>query len=422
MAEVEAQKPVAEGEQLEQAPKFDALAPVGDQRNLKAMLEKMSGSMKALLPSHVTPDRLIKTMLVAANRNPDLLLCTQASIVETIQRAAELGLDLSGTLGEAYPVPFNNKIRFTAPNGQKQEMWVKQCQLIPGYRGLAKLARQSGEIKRIESEVVYQKDEFDYVKGTAFRLVYRPHLQDDRGPALGAYSLAEFKDGGLQADFMTVGEIERIRKISKSGADKKTGAPIGPWRDHWPEMAKKTVFRRLAKWLPLSSDKFAQAIEADNVDVDLEDLMPTVEVVTNRVDDLIEKLEAKGAEPEAGSEVEGAADEPEEDADPTAEEAAAKEPAATEAKAATEAPKKKRPGAPPWDTIDDDQTAELLHMLRKAGASEADLLAALETADIGAVKWLPVEDYDNAKRAIAGLAKGGGKKRNPADDAQQTLT
>jgi recombination protein RecT len=64
-----------------------------------------------MLPKHITPERLFKTLLVAANRNPDILKCTQASVLETINRAAELGLDLSGTLGEAYPVPFNNKVK-----------------------------------------------------------------------------------------------------------------------------------------------------------------------------------------------------------------------------------------------------------------------------------------------------------------------
>src|SRR5690606_27429219 len=121
------------------------------------------------------------------------------------------------------------------------DRWVKQCQLVIGYRGLAKLARQSGEIKRIEAEVVYEKDKFVYRKGSTFELDYYPCLEADRGAAVGAYALVQFKDGGIQAEFMPVSEIEKIRARSKAAWD-RNGNPVGPWKDDWAEMARKTVF------------------------------------------------------------------------------------------------------------------------------------------------------------------------------------
>lgn len=240
--------------------RFEPNKPIQSGQNLKSLLISQKDSLAQALPRHVTPERIIKTMLVAANRVPDLLQCTQASILETINRAAELGLDLSGTLGEAYPVPFNNKVG---------DRWVKQCQLVIGYRGLAKLARQSGEIKRIEAEVVYEKDKFVYRKGSTFELDYYPCLESDRGAAVGAYALVQFKDGGIQAEFMPVSEIEKIRARSKAAWD-RNGNPVGPWKDDWAEMARKTVFRRLAKWLPLSAEKWQEAIEHDNQQFDVE--------------------------------------------------------------------------------------------------------------------------------------------------------
>lgn len=243
--------------------------PVGDARNLKRLLDANSPNLTSLLPKHVTPDRLIKTMLVAANRTPDLLQCTQASVFETITRAAELGLDLSGTLGEAYPVPFNNRIKV-----EGRDVWVKQCTLIIGYRGLAKLARQAGEVSTIRAEVVFEADTLDWVDSpTDGKFVFKRALQGDRGKAIGAFAYVVFKDGGWQADYMTHSEIEDIRKRSKSGTD-KNGNPAGPWKTDWPEMAKKTVFRRLAKWLPMSAEKsdlFQQAVELDNSDYNLGD-------------------------------------------------------------------------------------------------------------------------------------------------------
>ena len=242
---------------------YQPLAPVGSAGDLKALLDTQKASLAQALPKHVTPERIIKTLLVAANRTPDLLQCTQASVLETISRAGELGLDLSGTLGEAYPVPFNNRVK-----GQ----WYKQCQLIIGYRGLAKLARQSGEIKRIEAEVVYEQDKFTYKKGVTFVLDFEPCIKGDRGEPIGAYALVEFKDGGIQAEFMPVSDIEKIRMRSKSGAD-DNGNPIGAWKSDWSEMAKKTVFRRLAKWMPLSAEKFNAALETDADDFNLTEVL-----------------------------------------------------------------------------------------------------------------------------------------------------
>lgn len=239
--------------------KYNAGAPVGTAGNLRSLLERNKESLGALLPKHVTTERIIKTLLVAANRNPELLLCTQSSIFETVQRSAELGLDLSGTLGEAYPVPFNNSVKVG-------EQWVtqKQATLIIGYRGLAKLARQTGEIGRIEAEPVYEFDHFVFEKGSNFRVEFRPLLVGDRGKLLGFFSYVRFKDGSESAEFMNVEQVEGVRKRSRTGGSSKS-----PWATDYNEMGRKTVFRRHSKWLPLSSERFAQALEIDNEDYNL---------------------------------------------------------------------------------------------------------------------------------------------------------
>lgn len=242
---------------------FRPLEPIGNMGALQGLLKTQIKGIATALPKHVTPERLIKTLLVAANRTPDLLQCTQASILETINRAAELGLDLSGTLGEAYPVPFNNNV-----GTRDNPRWAKQCQLIIGYRGLAKLARQTGEIKRIDADVVYANDTFVFRKGSDAKCEFEPALRGDRGEPLGAYAYVQFKDGGEQFDFMPFEDIEKVRQRSKSGSN-KNGDAIGAWKSDWPEMAKKTVFRRVAKWLPLSTEKFVAAIETDDADYDM---------------------------------------------------------------------------------------------------------------------------------------------------------
>lgn len=225
---------------------YRAQAPVGKIATMKQLLEANASNLAQVLPRHVTPERLVKTMLVAANRNPKILACTQASVIETINRAGELGLDLSGTLGEAYPVPFKNRLT-----------------LIIGYRGLAKLARQSGTVKRIEAEPVYERDVFRYSKGSNPVLEYVPHLKGERGKLVGFYALAEFPDGFWQADYMSVEEVEHTRQKAQS-----SDSPAWTDPQSYIEMGRKTVFRRLAKYLPLEGEKWEQALQVDNEDTE----------------------------------------------------------------------------------------------------------------------------------------------------------
>jgi recombination protein RecT len=64
------------------------------------------------------------------------------------------------------------------------------------------------------------------------------------------------KDGSRQACVMSRDEIESVRKRSRSGQS-------GPWATDWCEMAKKTVFRRLSKWLVLSPE-IRDLVEAED--------------------------------------------------------------------------------------------------------------------------------------------------------------
>ena len=225
--------------------KYEGNKPVGKAGTLKDLLEQFKPQLLQVIPKHVSPERLMKTAMAAMSRTPKLLQCTQASVIKSIMTSAELGLDCSGTLGDAYLVPFKNK-------------GTMEAQLIVGYRGLARLARQSGEIKRIEAELVYEKDHFVFSKGTDFKLEFSPRLDGDRGKFRGAYALAEFKDGGVQAEWMTLEDLNKIKARSKA-------KDFGPWVTDEGEMRRKTVFRRLSKWLPLSADSsFTAAVAADN--------------------------------------------------------------------------------------------------------------------------------------------------------------
>lgn len=262
---------------------FQPLAPIGSAGTLKNLLESQRNGIAQALPKHITPERLIKTLLVAANRNPDILKCTQASVIETLNRAAELGLDLSGTLGEAYPVPFNNKVKYKDENGRDREEYLMQLTLIIGYRGFEKLAWQSGMVDHIDAEVVCKNDRFSFKKGTTVTLDWSPCLDGDRGEIVGAYACVGIKGGGKLARFLPASDLEKIRSASKS-----KDSPA--WRNWKDEMYRKCALKRTLKDAPLSTEKYVRAMEHDDSDLNLADVLEAETTRPRGAGALVDKL------------------------------------------------------------------------------------------------------------------------------------
>lgn len=169
----------------------------------------------------------------------------QRSLCDAVLSALNLGLSFQPSLGQAYLVPRKGRVCFQL-----------------GYRGLMELARRSGGVVLMASELVYPGDRFEVSLGTDRRLV---HIPDPWGTGrtyeslLGAYATATLAGGAVDFEVMPKVEIERRRAVSMSTS--------GPWRD-WPEeMARKTVLRSLLKRLPLSVEA-ADLLKRDYEDDD----------------------------------------------------------------------------------------------------------------------------------------------------------
>ena len=208
---------------------------------------KLSASIPATMKKHMTPDRIANIVVSAALRQPALLECSPASILKSCMTATALGLECDGLLGGAYLVPFwNSKTR------------QKEAQFIVGYRGLIDLARRSGNITSIEAHVVHSTDKFRCQFGLDPKLEHEPDWNAETpGPMVAVYAIARFRDGGYQFEVMTRAQVDAVRSMSKSGSH-------GPWNDHYLEMARKTVVRRLAKYLPLSIEVRDAMVKEDD--------------------------------------------------------------------------------------------------------------------------------------------------------------
>lgn len=213
---------------------------------VKDLLERALPEIRNALPRHMTPERMIRIAFSAISRNPMLLSCEPMSLAKAVIESSELGLEPSGILGHAYLVPFKNN---------KTNRYEAQLQI--GYRGFLELASRSGRVQSINAEVVYEGDEFDFMRGTEEHLRHKPAMdRPDNAPAICAYAVVRYKDGGVDFEVVTRSKLEQTRKSSKSA-----GKGYGPWETHFEEMARKTAIRRLAKRLPLSPELTTSAVK-----------------------------------------------------------------------------------------------------------------------------------------------------------------
>jgi len=258
---------------------------------IRDLLIRSKEQITMALPKHMTPDRLLRIAMTTIQKTPLLLDCDPKSLVGAVMESAQLGLEPDGILGHAYLIPFRFKDR------------GYQAQLMVGYKGLISLARRSGQVISIAAHVVRENDDFYYCYGLEEKLHHVP-APNNRGKTTHVYAVAQLRDGGHAFDVMSFAEVEEIRESSKA-------KDTGPWRTHWDEMARKTAVRRLAKYLPLSTefqraaaiDEYANAGITQQVDIQpiLEDVSErTEQKVTELKDKLKKKRKPRNKEPGAG--------------------------------------------------------------------------------------------------------------------------
>jgi len=201
---------------------------------VRDLLAKSKDQIAAALPRHVTPERMLRVCMTAVQKTPQLLDCDPRSLIGCIVQASQLGLEPDGVLGHAYLIPFRNS-----------KTGGTDCQLIPGYKGLIDLSRRSGQISTIYAKIVHAKDHYKIAYGLKPVLEHRPADDEDPGPVIASYAVAQLRDGGIQYEWMWKREVDTIRKRSRAGGS-------GPWVTDYEEMCKKTVLRRLCKMLPVS--------------------------------------------------------------------------------------------------------------------------------------------------------------------------
>lgn len=175
----------------------------------------------------------------ALQKNDALAKCSTYTVQNAVVNVAAIGLTLNPALGYAYLVP------------EKGE-----CNLKVSFKGLLKIATDSGSIKWVKAEIVKNNDKFTY-RGACALPEHEMNPFGDRGQTIGVYCVAKTFDGDFLVDVMSAEEIVKIRKAAKQDY---------VW-SAWPdEMAKKAIIKRASKQWPKTDrdDRLDRAIAVVN--------------------------------------------------------------------------------------------------------------------------------------------------------------
>lgn len=232
-----------------------ATNPKEKKGTLGEWLNERKDSLNNALPANtVNVDRFMQSAFLAITnpKMPDLVRCSKDSIFRALREAAAYGLELSGMLGQAYLIPYNEKGVMTA-------------HLQLGYKGLIALARRSNTIKTIAAEAIHENDIFDCELASGRSIHHKIDIFKERGEVVAYYCLVELANGGEQFKVMSKKEIEKHRdKFSKAYNPKD---PNNIWNKNFDAMALKTCVIQALKLCPISIEAMDAVAKEEKADI-----------------------------------------------------------------------------------------------------------------------------------------------------------
>lgn len=191
--------------------------------------------------------------------NDYLAKMSPVSIRDAVINVAAIGITLNPAEKLAYLVPRDGK-----------------CCLDISYRGLIRIATDTGSVDWAKAELVYSADEFEYNGPTEKPNHKSNPFSSNRGEFVGVYCIAKVGNDYL-TEAMSADDVYRVRDSSPAYSKSKSG----PWVTWFGEMAKKACIKRAYKTWP-TSDKNARmdkAVEVLNQHEGMRDITGESDVV-----------------------------------------------------------------------------------------------------------------------------------------------
>ena len=183
---------------------------------------------------------LIRDMLKDKKKKDNLNDISPDSIALCMVKGAFLGLDFLS--GECYAIPYGGEMNFQTD-----------------YKGEIKVCKEHSiqPIKDIFAKVVREGDLYEEgVDDGKQKLTFKP-LPFNNGKMIGAFAIVTFTDGSMLYESMSAEEIENVRQNYSKAKDSDA------WKKSSGEMYRKTVIRRLSKYIEKDFDKVEQLMAYD---------------------------------------------------------------------------------------------------------------------------------------------------------------
>lgn len=229
-------------------------------------LTKLEPEFAKALPTQTPSAKFLRVAQTLVRMNPNLADPSKVdrnSLLVAMHKCAADGLIPDNR--EATIIPFKGK-----------------AQYMPMVAGICKKARNSGEIKTINSQIVYKNDAYEHwIDESGEHFKHQP-ARGDRGEVLLVYAFAQTKDDGVFFEELSMSDIDAIKGMSR--------AEDGPWKGPFKtEMMRKSAIRRLLKYRVPSSTDVDEIIRADDNLYDKPDPAPTkpAETTSSRLRDAV---------------------------------------------------------------------------------------------------------------------------------------
>lgn len=237
---------------------------------------------RSALAGFMDLDAFVGIMVTLVNNDRNLQQADPRTLLVASMHIAMSQLSPSPFFGEAWVVSFRNGAK-----SKRAGRNVHDAQFILGYKGVERLALDSGLIKNIGAGLVYADDDLEYQAGTNAFIHHRsaaversggrlvPIERDPKEEPVASYAFAETVHGGTVFEILPYESALRTREGSQSyqaylralRAGNQPSRDSSPWITHPREMVRKTMVHRLRHQLPFSSTmkslRLAHAFQAD---------------------------------------------------------------------------------------------------------------------------------------------------------------
>ena len=188
--------------------------------------------------------QFVTSLLSTVNNNKLLAKASNESIMTSAMTAATLNLPIQPSLGFAYIVPYGQNAQFQL-----------------GYKGLIQLAIRSGQVKNINSGVIYKSQFKSY--DPIFETLEIDTEATPSGEVHGYFASLELVNGFRKMIYWSYDKVHAHgKRFSKSFSS-------GPWKSDFDAMAQKTLLKDLiGKYAPLSTE-MQTAFEEDGKNEDV---------------------------------------------------------------------------------------------------------------------------------------------------------